>query len=454
MSTNIDPSNVKAVECRFAVYCPPQDGGRDDYHLVKEIIHTNDGQVIPNIRYLKNYQRPFWVTKKGFRKHTSKKEWEDVSRVTEYKSTQTRLIEKASMALEMPYFRGNLRRLNRSPYLYGTDILSTAIIKKIYQDKFPDTVTPYTIACYDTETDVLHGTNEIRIATLSYKDKVFTAVEKSFVAGYSDVVNRLHALLDKYMGEVIKRRGIKWEVVICEDEADVVKKLFAKAHEWRPDFLAIWNMNFDIPKTVEALKRANIDPADVFSDPSVPKGFRFFSYKEGPAQKVTASGKVTPIKPAARWHTVFCPSSFYVIDAMCAYRHIRTGMQEEPSYSLDAILKKHKVGSKLKFEEADGYVGLGWHQKMQRDHPLEYIIYNVNDSVEMEELDDKTKDLSIQLPMMSGFSDFENFKSQPRRVVDQLHFFVQTQKNKVIGSTSDEMSEDLDEMTVGLKDWI
>lgn len=453
MSEVVDKDNIKAIECRFAVYCKPPEGSRDDIHVVKEIIHTKDGRTVPNVRIWKNYKRPYWITKPAYRNHKSKKEWELKSRVTEYKSTQSNLLNSVAKSLEQPWFKGNLRRLARSPYLYGADILSTAHLKREYMDKFPNTVTPFSVAPFDTETDVIHGTDEIIMATISCKERVYTAVQKSFVQGYNDVVNKLQALMMKYIGEYVQRRGIKWVVEVVENEAEVITHTIGRAHEWKPDFLAIWNMDFDIPKTKKALEKAGIDPADVFSDPSVPKSYRFFNYKQGPSQKVTASGKVTPIKPAARWHTVYTPASFYVIDAMCAYRHIRTGKQEQPSYSLDHILQEHLGIRKLKFEEADGKVGLGWHQYMQKHHPLEYIIYNTFDCISMEELDETTKDLQLSLPSMSGCSDFENFKSQPRRVVDELHFFVQ-QHDRVIGTTSDEMDEDLDDLTIGLKDWI
>ncbi|EKD22708.1 MAG: hypothetical protein ACD_84C00002G0001, partial [uncultured bacterium] len=257
----------------------------------------------------------------------------------------------------------------------------------------------------------------------------------------------------KYIGEHVERRGIKWEVIFVEREVDIIKECFAKCHDWKPDFVAIWNINFDIPKVITALEKAGIHPKDVFSDPSIPPQYRHFRYKQGPTQKVTASGLVTPIKPSAQWHTVFCPSSFYFIDAMCAYRHIRTGNAEEPSYALDAILKKHNLGGKLKFEEADKYTKLEWHQFMQENYPLEYVIYNVFDCVAMEELDEVTSDLSLTLPLFSGCSDFENFKSQPRRLADNLHYFC-LENGKVFGTTSDEMQSDLDKLSLGLEGWI
>lgn len=471
MTQTATPLSPVGYECRFAVYCPPPAGEQDDLHLVKELQHMPDGTTRPGVRLLKNYKRPFWVTKKGAQNHQDKKEWESTENLIRFEATQRELPHKAARALGMPWFRTEgrdaLRRLSASPYLYGSDILSTAVIKRMYQDKFPELNNHYSLSVFDTETDVLHGTNEVMMATLSMGSRVYTAVQKRFVQGYSNVEPRLQELLVKYLGHMesakkdgsieavnyIEKRGIQWVVELVDSEVDVVKECFKRAHEWKPDWVAIWNIDFDVPRIAAALEKHGIDPADVFSDPAVPRQYRHFEYKQGPKKKVTASGKVMPIKPAAQWHTVYCPSSFYFIDAMCAYRHIRTGQAEQPSYSLDAILQKELGIRKLKFKEADGLKGLDWHQFMQQHHPLEYIIYNVFDCISMEELDEKTLDLRLTLPLFSGCSDFANFKSQPRRTADNLHYFC-LQNGRVIGSTSGEMAGEFDKETIGLDGWI
>lgn len=166
--------------------------------------------------------------------------------------------------------------------------------------------------------------------------------------------------------------------------------------------------------------------------------------------KVTASGRPMNFKPSQRWHTVIVPSGFYWVDAMGAYRQVRTGQAEEQSYSLDAILKKHKLGGKLSFTQADQYTGLQWHMFMQQNYPLEYCVYNLWDSISMLELDEKTKDLQMSMPMFAGTSDFQHFNSQPRRAVDELHWFVM-EDNEVIGSTASEMVDDNDSETIGVK---
>lgn len=103
---------IAGVECRFATYIPPARGTEDDYHLVKEIVHLKDGSRVPNLRILKNFKRSFWVTKEGYRKHTQKKEWEDIKKLTEYRCTQSQLLDRAAKALGKFGFNGGLRKLS------------------------------------------------------------------------------------------------------------------------------------------------------------------------------------------------------------------------------------------------------------------------------------------------------------------------------------------------------
>lgn len=440
-----------AIECRFAHYSKSAED-HTDLHFVKEVQHiqNEDGTttLVPKTRLVYDWKRPFYVTKKGLQKHQMRKEWEDLENLNRFEATQNNLVFAAAKALGKPWFKGSLRDLHDSPYLYGTDITSTALLKQSYMDRW-DVVTPYSNAVFDTETDVIHGTNEIIMATISFKSKVFTAVKKDFVASQADALNRIYKLADKHLSEYLQKRKIKLEVLLVDTEIQIIQETMKQAHAWQPDFLSVWNLPFDMDKILEACERAKIDPADLLNDPAVPKAFRHFKFKKGAAKKTTASGKVMNYKPAARWHTVFSPASFYWIDAMSAYRQIRAGSPEEPSYSLDAILTKHLKLTKLKFQEAEAYTGLAWHQFMQQHYPLEYVVYNQFDCISMEMLDEKTLDLQLSLPMFAGCSDFQHFNSQPRRTADKLHAFC-LKHGKVIGCTSGEMTEENDAETIGL----
>lgn len=447
--------DIDHLECKFAVYCPPPeyDPSMPDIHLVKERRFYKDGTSDPNVRFINNFKRKFYVTKKGFRNHQQRKEWEDLDKLNMFESTQSTLSDNVAKAIGEPWLSGNMRMINRNPYIYGTDILSTAIIKHTYQEKYPQDMSRYSVAVFDVETDMLYGTGKIIMATLSFGNRVFTAIVDTFMEGQTDVHARLQKALLKYIPDVVAERNIHWDVVLVKDDASVVTECFKRAHEWMPDIIAIWGINFDMPKTVAALQMAGIEPKDIFSDPKIPAPYRYFKYKQGSKQKVTASGKITPVKPHEQWHTVYCPSSFYFIDAMCAYKRIRLAGAEEQSYSLDAILKKHKIGGKLRFKEAEGLSKSDWHVFMQDKYPFEYVIYNVYDCVSIELLDETTLDLCLSMPMMSGCSDFEHFKSQPRRLVDSLHWEC-LKNNKCIGSTSDQMTSELDSKTLGLEGWI
>lgn len=449
-----DTKKIKSKECRFVTYVRPPEYGMPDLHLVKEIVHYEDGTSSPEVKLLYDYQRPFWVTKKSARNYKQPKEWIDKALVQEYYAPQHRLIDAASRALGRPGFQGSQRMLQQNPYLFGTDIKSTAVIKKAYQDRYKDAPnTLYSSCMLDVETDVIHGTEEILMLTIYYKNLCITGVTKNYIAGIHGVQEKVHFLMRKYLGEYVEKYHIEDSLIEYDTEFDLLKGMFEKIHELRPDNVAIWNLDFEIGKFIAACQRVNADPADIFSDPSVPKPYRYFDYKRGAPQKVTASGKITPIPPAARWHTVHSPSSFYFIDAMCAFKHTRIGKPERASYSLDSILAEELKLGKLKFSEADGYERLKWHIFMQTNYKLEYIIYNRFDCIGMQLLEDKNKDLGLFVPLYSGTSDFEDFKSQPRRTVDQLHWYVM-EHGKVMGTTSSALVDEYTKHTVPMENWI
>ncbi len=447
---------IKGYECKFAVYCPMIPNFSDDYHLVKENIHYTDGTVKPNLRLIKNFKRDFYVTKKFYRNHNSKKEWESLDKVNKYTCTQRELKYAVAKALEVTYMGSpDMRQLSDSPYLYGTDIKSTALIRHQYAAKYPDLISLYSVCSLDIETDVVSTERfgEINIISACMSDKVVCTVNSYFIKDIPDAKEKILASIEKYIGEYTNKRKMQIYIHICDNEMDCIYKVFEYIHKWKPDFLTIWNINYDLPRIVDVCRKYGIDPADVFSDPSVPVKLRYFRYKEGPSRKTKANGETFSISPANRWHIATSTSSFYFIDAMCVYRIVRLSLPEQQSYSLDNILQ-HELGiRKLKFTETDQYSGLQWHEVMQRKYKIEYIVYNIFDTLSMIELDEKTMDLSQAIGIFSGYSDFSNFNSQPRLLANQLHF-VALENNLVIGSTSSNMREDIDDKTLSLNDWI
>jgi hypothetical protein len=442
-----ESEEIIARECRFVIHVPTRSDELPDLHLIKEQLHLKDGTTRANLRFLKDYKRPFYITKSSCRYHKTKKEWEYLENLDKHECTQSQLRFRVAQALEKPWSKDSLKVLSQSPYLYGTDITSTALIKKSYMVKNTDHVSGYTTAFYDIETDVVRGTNEIIMATVVFQDKIFTSVVQSFVQNMPGIETIIQNKFDHYLSEYQDKYHFKLEVHVAKTPAQAVIACFQKANAWMPDFLAIWNMDFDIPRSVSELLKEGYDPAQELSHPSVPPAFRRYQYREGARKKVTASGRVIPINPSSQWHSVYLTASFYIIDAMCAYKLLRTPpAQEEPSYALDYILNKELKIGKLRFKEADQYTGLKWHEFMQSQYKAEYIIYNIFDCISLQELNNKTKDLSHSLPSFAGATDFEKYNSNPRKIHDALHFFC-LERGLVIsasGSLQKNTDEDLE----------
>ncbi len=443
--------SVTGIECRFALLSPVKSNNGDEIHIIKEQISYSDGTKEPNLRIIRNFKRPFWVTNQKYRNHKDKKEWEGISKLEKYECLQSELAEKAVRALGSGNTNLPLKQVANSPYLYGTDIKSTATIKQMYKDKYPNTQTFYSVCSLDIESSMVD--NDIILITICQNNNVFTSIYAPFIDGIQNFDEILSSKIKLYLSDFIDLNEYKFEHYITKNQVEVITSIFDKLHEWKPDFLSIWNMDYDINEISRVLEKYGVDPKDVFSDPSVPYENRYYIYKQGKKQKITSSGKYSPISPANQWHSLFTPSSFYVIDAMCTYRKNRLSKPEEQSYSLDSILNKELGLRKLKFEEAKDFSGGEWHEFMQSEYPVEYIVYNIFDSISMMELEKKTKDLAVSLPLFCGISDFSDYESQPKRLSDRFHFLC-LENNLVVGSTGRNMKTDFDDETLPLKGWI
>lgn len=449
---SVPMSEIKGIECVFSTYSANKLI-KSDMLIVKENVHFNDGTIEPNIRLIRDKKWPFYVTKEGFRNHQDKKEWEDISHLQRFTSTRvelTKTISKVMGTMELP-----LRTMANSPYLYGADILPTALIKNWYQKTWPGVKSPESrVASLDTETSMIDG--RIIMANVCFQNKAYTAVVRSFTKGDPNFIERCKKSAMELMGDEIRAKQLDWVIEIVETPGEATYRTIMKLHEWRPDFVSIWNMNFDIPKMVDALTRDGYDPAYVFSDPAVPDDFKFFKYQEGSATRKNQAGVVTSLHPAERWHVCTCPASFYFVDSMCLYKRIRTAAGNEISYALDYILNKQGCGSKLKLDalkhlEEDGDL---WHYEMQDKYPVEYTVYNLRDDTALLDLDGKTGDIASAFNTLAGISDYTNYNKNPRRIVDDLHFFV-LERGKVIATTPDDISKDpLNNIVLGMNQWV
>lgn len=453
-----NPSSIK-LEAKHVMYVPSSANDHDDAVFVKEYEHLADGTTKPSLRRIKNFQRDWYITRPGHRKHKDKKESEELTRLEKRTSNSRTMPRKIAQALNLPTNNLNLKRLARSQYLYGADISTETLVKQKYLTTWKDVVSPNSVAVLDLETNVLGGRRDekeigdIVSGSITYKDRAFLCYTKKFMGTTQDADKKLRKAFTEYLGTYEESRKIKLEILEVETDTQVVIKLLEKVHEYAPDFVATWNINFDVPKMQRTLLRDGLDPAKYFSHPSVPQEFQYFEYIEGPANRVKDDGSVMTFSPHERWHSVIAPSMSYWICAMCTYAFLRKASGNEKSYSLDFILDKVLGKRKLNFDFADGLVKLAWHEFMQKNYKIEYLIYNLFDCIGVELLDEKTKDLSITLSELCGFSPYRLFSSTPKQLAEDLHFFF-LKHGRVICTTSDQMEDELDKLVIGTDQWI
>lgn len=472
MSNLPSKDEILGYECRHAVYLPGDPRSPNDAVFIKEIIHCKDGRKIPNERLVVNFQRDFYITREGYQKHKDKKQSELINRLQKHTCTQKQMLPKIGKMFKRNLNNLQLKQLARSPYLYGTDISTPAIIKYGYRKRWPDCSSEARVAVLDIETDMIRGTEEIICISVTSKESIVIAVVKEFIESVPNWKYQLEQKFEYYLSKMenkkkkkdsdeiivetnnlIEQRKLKLEIIEADTPGQACAAVIKRAHEIKPDWMAVWNIDFDLPRVVAALTNDGYNLADVFSDPSVPPEFRYFHYKQGAQSKLTASGKHMPLAPDERWHVCTTPSSFYWIDAMCVYSMIRKAQGRKQSYALDAILDEELGMRKLKFEEANAYEKGAWHTFMQTNYKIEYLVYNIFDCVSVELLDEKTKDLSITISELCEHSEYRHMNSTPQQLADDLHFFY-LDRGRVIASKSDEMADENDDSVVSMDGWI
>lgn len=448
--------NLIGFEPKHLTYVRDQNGERHDLIVVKEVAHFKGTEErLPRLRFFRDYQRPFWITKKGFQTYKQKKDAETLDRVNEYKSSDIELSSAIAKALGYTKFRGGKQVVCRSPYVYGADVSATALLKSEYKKRFPGLSSYNIVAGTDIENNMVDGSEDIILQSLTCKKKGVIFFLRRWFGDCTNLQARFDECADHYLGEYIRPRGLKVDVVVCETPAEIVERAAEYMHAWKPDFVTAWNYKHEINHFVRALSSENKDPAYVFSDPSVPDNFKYFHFHEGEPTKMSQYGRQTSRDHQDQWSWVTHPATFQFIDSMTVYRNLRLADGKDAEYNLDFMLNKELGIGKLRFKEAEKYHGLRWHEMMQTKWKLEYAVYNLFDSLSLELLDEKTNDLAVRISTTCDNSDYKNLNSNPKRVCDAYHFWQLGRKDtpKVVATTCDQQIQPIDKFIVDPFNW-
>ena len=235
-----------------------------------------------------------------------------------------------------------------------------------------------------------------------------------------------HNALDKKPKAAYEKAPpIKLHVKILDDEVSLIKWIFDNIHTCRPDFVTIWNIAYDIPYILERLTYRNIDPCDVLCSSDIPKKYRVCRWKEDKTGEHITDN----------WSWLHLTDYTRYIDAMCMYGRIRKAQTREPSYTLNAIGDKELGTGKMEFNENSD------HHIMQREHKVEYTVYNIVDVVLLRTLELKNNDIRTMM-MLIGDSMPEDFSKQS--VMLKNSFFVYLDPDGVPGSVGERMDDPWD----------
>lgn len=422
----------------------------NDGFFVRETQYHDDGRVLFVPKWLPNLPVDAYITQKTKRKHRQKKEFEHLDNLVKVSSTPARL----DSAIAKPLAIRNANYISASPYVYGYSICPTAKLKYKYHLKYPKARTTHKrVAAFDIETSMADGS--IIISGFSFKNIAVIGIVRSFVSKLAftdeDRERMTRDALEAQLGDVLRKRNIKVELVWCDTPAQTFLACIKRMHELQPDFISVWNIAFDLPVCIKALKDEGYDLGDVFSDPVVPREYRHCEYVAGDTTKIK-NGKPMSLHPADVWNYMDAPSGFMWIDSMFIYRNLRLAAGMETSYKLDHILTKVLGHGKLKCD-VPGDGGEQWHITMQKDHPFEYIAYNLYDCIGLEELDEVTQDLSVSLPIFCGFMPIETYHRSTARTENKLYFHALA-KDQVIGCVGFKSADEFEERLPARTDWI
>jgi len=439
--------------CITAHYSEASDGSGDDALFIKEAYRGEDGTITKKMVLKENREYPFWISKPGVRKtHKYKKEHELMENLNEYRSRRSHLARNISRVLKIP---GNawLGRIKNNPYIYGIDVTPPVIAKYEYAKGAGSFAPERDVAQLDYETNVYSAEGEIIAGTYIGGGYIILSYTEAFVANVDDHENKVMELFEKELGETAKKLGLKLYIKVAEDSVGCIKCMMGTAHKLKPDIVSTWSIKADMEFMLRDLKRAGIDPKYIFSDPAVPDKYKSFYWREAQAQKKRPDGSTTPVHVADRWHVVKTMSSFDFVDAMVFFKRNRVGKKNMSSYSLDNVTSVMLGKRKLTMGLGEGLSKIDWHKLMQRYHKIEYLVYNINDSLLMHELDLKTGDLSRRFSGAAGISEVPRMASGPTTLSDDYHFFL-NDRSKVLACTGETMKTDLDAEIMSRRGWI
>lgn len=465
MTANTSP--IIAKVCKNATYSTSKDG-REDLTSVKITNIHEDGGRSTTFMAIRNYAQPWALVKSERRKFEQHKDYIEMSQVREYKMPRCQIAQFAKKQLTGRIdYDASISEMSNSPYVFGLDQTPPVHIKYTFFKKYGEyqEKEPYTVASFDVEArmDVPGEQKPMMMGSLTMKDRAYLAAVRSWYKednGYqptdAEIFEKLKTAELKYLGEHLNRRKATVQYELFDTPGQVAYACVMKFHEWEPDWIVSWNAEYDMKAVESALRTEGYNLEDVYNDPTIPKNFRFYKLDLGRTHKIKEDGSSSPLEPQEKWPTVRCMARWKWCDAMSFYCIKRQPSEGKlPDISLEGCAKHADVPGKLYTEEGAHLLpgSPQWHRYMQKKYKYLYSMYCIGDNFVIEEINDKTHDFTLSLPMLLKYSEFFNYASQPKLISDTMSFFAR-EHGFAWGSTPRRRDTTFTDQLPSLKNWI
>lgn len=379
----------------------------------------------------------------------------NVKKLCEHENNlDTRVIKNCELATNLKemlygtrtYGYKSLRNMINSPFTYGADIDMPVLIKQHYYNKHKVMCSKYRVGSLDIEVDVvgakLYASSSPRktIIIVNYTTpelKTYSAVLKGFVKGHTheEILNEINSSYKKFRLGVnegaralLDEHDPEFNLKLFDNELDLLIWIFKRIHESNPDYVSIWNMDYDIPRILDRIRDLGGNIWNIIPNPEVPSSLRRCNYRKDN----------NPNLPhfTHAWHYFECSGNTLYYDSMCLYSRLRKHKGMEDSYTLDAIAKKHLGDGKRELEEAG-------HYEMQTLRPVEYCGYGAMDTVICTLLD-KVVDDVVSMNALIPYSDVSCFAQQTIQLKHRFYDYCKqrgmmssSQMGKILQPTDD-----------------
>lgn len=425
-----------------------------------------NGQRENTLVQIEDFKRDFYVVKEKYRTFKDKRDYIEVSKCDKHSSNEARLALNISKVLFGRADRkAQVNELKNNQYLFGCQESVPVIYKERFFKKYPNhqPQEAYGVAAYDVETYINDDstTGNINMASTTYEDLVFWSGLRSYFPKEDQksddiIIRKLNERAQIYLKDYMDLHGIKEiEWVLENTSGKVVYNNIQWWHKVGPDFIASWNANFDMTANENALKEEGYDLAETYSDPSVPRPYKDYSYFKGREFKTKVDGSKSPLEAQERFPVIQAPAKWQWFDGMSFYAIKRAPGGKKESYSLQNTAKAEGVEGKLYIPEASHLQegSAEWHKFMVKNFPYEYVMYNIRDNWVIEDLNRVTNDYSLSLPSLITSSELRSYQSQPSMISDKLSF-IALEHGYVWGTVGRRKEDVWKEIKPDLRDWI